>query len=161
MARIFLLALVAASLCLAQAQKDLDEANTPYRSAAIWKMSTGELNAVVADPEAGDFEKAKACQRLGVVGNASSVSAVAALLGNQALSHYARTALETIPGPAADMALREALARLDGDLLVGVVNSIGRRKDPLALDALAKLRRSGDAEIRSAAEAAIGRIRSP
>ena len=104
MPRVILLAALTVSLCLGQGQKDLDEANTPHRAAAIWKMSTAELNGVVADPAAGDFEKAKACQRLGVVGDATSVPAVAAVLGNKTLSHYARTALETIPGPAADTA---------------------------------------------------------
>jgi len=125
------------------------------------KMSTSGLVAILNDPGADDFRKAKACQRLGVVGDDSAVPAIAALLGNSTLSHYARTALEPYPGVAADAALREALGRLDGDLLIGVINSIGRRKDPRALDALAKLRRSEDQDISQAAEAALGRIRSP
>ncbi len=125
------------------------------------EMSSAELAAILTDPGADDFRKAKACQRLAVVGDDAAVPAIAALLGNSTLSHYARTALEPYPGAAASEALREALGRLDGDLLIGVINSIGRRKDPRALDALAKLRRSDDQDISQAAEAALGRIRSP
>ena len=159
--RVLLIGLLFVSLSLAQGQKDLDEANTPHRSADIMKMSSAELVALLEDPNADDFKKAKACQRLGVVGDDRAVPAIAALLGNSTLSHYARTALEPYPGPVADTALREALGRLDGDLLIGVINSIGRRKDPRALDALAKLRKSDDRAISEAAEAALGRIRSP
>ena len=69
--------------------------------------------------------------------------------------------MEPLPGPQADAALRNGLGKLEGDLLVGVINSIGRRKDPKALDALAKLRYDDDASVASAAEAALARIRSP
>ena len=159
--RLIALWVLLASLAIAQGQKDLDEANTPHRSAEIMKMTSSELVAILEDPDADDFKKAKACQRLGVVGDDRAISAIAALLGNPTLSHYARTALEPYPRSAADVALREALGRLEGDLLVGVINSIGRRKDQRALEALAKLRKSDDRPVSEAAEAALGRIRSP
>ena len=159
--RIALLTLALAAVAFGQGQKDLDEANTPHRSAKIMQMSTPQLVAVLKSPSSGDFEKAKACQRLGVVGDASAVPALAALLGDETLSHYARTALEPNSSPEADAALRNALPKLKGDLLIGVINSIGRRKDPKALDALAKLRHGDSLTVTQAAEAAIGRIRSP
>lgn len=136
-------------------------AGTPYKAAEIMSLSPAKLVEVLNDGEASTFAKAKACQRLAVVGDERAVEALAALLSSPELSHYARFALEPLPGPQADAALRNALGKLKGDLLVGVINSIGRRKDTRALDALAKLRYDDDASAASAAEAALARIRSP
>jgi len=95
------------------------------------------------------------------VGDQTSVPSLAALLGDEHLSVYARTALEQIPGDAATDALRNALAKLKGNQLTGVVNSIGVRRDPKAVDALSKLLASSDAETAKAASAALARIRPP
>ena len=54
----------------------------------------------------------------------------------------ARYGLEPIPDPAVDAALRDALGKVKGRLLVGVIGSIGVRRDPKAVPALAK--RLGD-----------------
>ena len=96
-----------------------------------------------------------------MVGDATSVPAVAGLLSDVRLAHYARTALEAMPSGAPDQALREALGKLDGSLLVGVINSIGVRRDPLALAALAPLRHGDNRAVAEAASAAINRIRRP
>lgn len=159
--RCTLLLLTFALAAFPQAQKELDEVNTPYRSAAIWKMDTAGLIGVLKSGDSSDFDKAKACQRLGVVGNKSAVPALAMLLSDAKLSHYARTGLETLPGPEADAALRNAVPKLNGDLLIGVINSIGRRRDPKAIDTLAPLRSHDDLAIAQAADAAIARILRP
>ena len=54
------------------------------------------------------------------------------------LSAYARYGLEPIADPSADDALRAALAKLQGNQLIGVINSIGKRRDAKAGPALAK-----------------------
>ena len=136
-------------------------AATPHKSADIMRMASSDLVAILEDPSSGEFAKAKACQRLAVVGGQEAVPALAALLGDSRLSHYARTALEPMPAGAADQALREALGSLDGALLVGVINSIGSRMDPGALSALAELRRSDDESVSAAATWAVNRIRRP
>ncbi len=136
-------------------------ANTPYKSAEIMELNSEDLVRILEDPDSSEFFKAKACQRLAVVGDESAVPALVGLLRDPRLSHYARTALEPMPGPAVDRALREALRSLEGDLLVGAINSIGWRRDPKALSALATLRHGDDADIASAATAAISRIRRP
>jgi hypothetical protein len=69
--------------------------------------------------------------------------------------------LEPIPGPAADDALRAALGAVKGTLLVGVINSIGFRRDKKALGELYRLRQDGDVEVSRAAEAALTRLRPP
>ena len=48
-----------------------------------------------------------------------------------------------IPGPAADEALRKATENLEGRLLVGVINSIGVRRDAEAVTACATTERLG------------------
>ena len=124
-------------------------------------LPSADLVKLLNDPNAGEFAKSKACQRLAVVGNESAVPALARLLGDTRLAHYARTALDQIPGDAADRALREALSDLDGKLLVGAIHSIGTRRDAGALDLLAKLRQGDDTDVASAATWAISRIRRP
>jgi HEAT repeat protein len=54
--------------------------------------------------------------------------------------------------------LREALPKLKGRLQIGVITSIGVRKDAKALDALSKLIEHSDPEVAGAAAAAVGSI---
>ena len=103
------------------------------------------------------FDKAKACQRLAAIGTKRAVPALAALLGHEQLGGYARFGLEPIADPSVDDALRQALGKLEGRLRIGVVNSIGVRRDPKAVPALSALARSGK-EGAAEALAALGRI---
>jgi len=80
------------------------------------------------------------------------------MLTDERLSSWARIALEAIPGPEADNALRQALGQTQGRLLIGVINSIGVRRDPNAVDGLAEKLAQPDAEVASAAAYALGRI---
>lgn len=144
-----------------QRMTDEQLATTPHKSEEIMGMASADLVAILDDSDATEFAKAKACQRLALVGDDAAVPALAGLLGDAQLSHYARTALEPMPPGAADQALRDALGKLQGSLLVGVINSIGVRRDPLALAGLAQLRQSDDQAVRDAATAAINRIRRP
>ncbi len=103
-------------------------------------------------------DKALACKTLAVFGTADAVPALAPLLTNAELASWARIALEVIPGPAADEALRNAMNKVQGRLLVGVINSIGVRGDAQAVSALAARLGDADAEVASAAAVALGRI---
>ena len=85
----------------------------------------------VLQSDAPKADKAITCKQLAVYGTAESVPAIAALLPDPELTSWARIALEAIPDPAADAALREALGSVKGRTLVGVINSIGVRRDPL------------------------------
>src|SRR6478672_8696036 len=73
--------------------------------------------------------KADACRELARVGTQEAVAPLAALLCNEELSHMARYGLEPIPDPSVDVALREALGKAKGRPLVGVIGSIGVRRD--------------------------------
>jgi hypothetical protein len=124
----------------------------------IWKMKPPELVAMVKDPSSSEFQKAIACKKLAFVGGKDAVAPMAALLSHPQLSCYARFGLEPNPDPSVDEALRGALPRLQGRLKIGVITSIGVRKDAQALDMLAKLIDDGDAEVAGAAAAAVGMI---
>ncbi len=120
--------------------------------------TTQELVAVLKSVDASLFDKAKACQRLAAVGTKEAVPALAALLSDEQLAHYARYGLEPNPDPSVEAALRQALGQLEGKLLVGVINSIGQRGDVQAVAGLMKLFAGKDAQVASAAAAALGRI---
>ncbi|MDH7502708.1 MAG: HEAT repeat domain-containing protein, partial [Verrucomicrobiota bacterium] len=114
--------------------------------------------AVLQSSSAPPQEKAVACKQLAIYGSSKSVPALASLLGNPELASWARIALEVIPDPSADKALRDALAGLNGKLLVGAINSIGRRRDAGAVPALVAHLKHADADVASAAAAALGQI---
>jgi HEAT repeat protein len=133
-----------------------------YGSASqIMALPLVKLIAVLQDPQASVYAKAKVCQRLAVVGDKTGVPALAALLTDPQLSHYARFALEPIPDPAADAALLAALGKVKGPILIGVINSLGQRKSSRALDPLGRLLRDSDPAVAQAASAALARIRPP
>ncbi len=112
----------------------------------------------VLQSDAPPAEKAIACKRLAVCGTSHAVPALAPLLADPRLASWARIALEAIPDPAAVDALLAAMDRLKGALQVGVINSIGVRRDARAVDALVKKLRDADPDVASAAAVALGRI---
>lgn len=121
------------------------------------KKQENELITVLAS-DAPRKEKADACRQLAVIGTKEAVAPLAALLGDEELSHMARYALEPIPDPAVDEALRNALAKLKGRLLVGVIGSISVRRDAKAVEALMTKLEDRDAEVVQAAARALGSI---
>ena len=102
--------------------------------------------------------KRDACRQLALTGGKEAVPVLSQLLADEKLSDMARYALERIPDPAVDHALRSALARVKGRLLVGVIQSIGVRRDANAVDVLTKLMRGSDPQVASAAAGALSRI---
>jgi HEAT repeat protein len=129
-----------------------------FQERAIATMDAAALIGILQDANASEFQKAKACQRVGELGPKEAVPALAALLGNGHLSVYARYGLEPIADPSADAALRAALPKLKGNLLIGVINSIGKRRDAKAASTLSGMIYGTDAEIANAAAAALGKI---
>ncbi len=112
----------------------------------------------VLQSDAPLFDKTKACQQLAVVGSARAVPVLAGLLGHERLGDYARTALEPIDHPSVDEAVRRAAGKLKGTVLIGVVNSIGIRRDAKAVGQLDKLARDRSSGASREALVALGRI---
>lgn len=123
-------------------------------------VKTRELLAQL-QPAAPLAERARACQRLAIVGTTDAVPALAALLGDAQLGHYAREALEAMAAPESDAALRAALSRLEGPPLIGAINSLGARGDTAAVPALAKIAATADEPSAGAALHALARIGTP
>ncbi|MCA9012017.1 MAG: HEAT repeat domain-containing protein [Planctomycetaceae bacterium] len=110
--------------------------------------------------DAPSADKAIACKNLAIYGSSAAVADLAGLLPDAQLSSWARIALEAIPGDESAAALQAAMDKLDGKLLVGVINSIGVRRDVAAVDALIPRLETADADIAAAAAVALGRIGS-
>ena len=115
----------------------------------------------VLKSDAPQADKAAACHQLARVATKQAVPTLASLLGDKKLSHMARYAMETIPDPSVDDALRDALGRLTGRPLAGVIGSLGARRDAKAVDAMAKLLAAADAGTAQAAARALGNIGTP
>ncbi|MHC4355462.1 MAG: HEAT repeat domain-containing protein, partial [Planctomycetota bacterium] len=103
-------------------------------------------------------DKAITCKQLAIYGTEQAVPVLAPLLADAELASWARIALEAIPGPAADAALRDAMGKLQGRLLVGTINSIAVRRDVRAVDALAQKLGDSNGDVASAAAVALGHI---
>ena len=103
-------------------------------------------------------EKAITCKQLVIYGTEQSIPALAPLLADKELASWARIALEAIPGPAADAALRNGLDKLEGRLLIGIINSLGVRRDVRAVDKLIRKLEDDHAGVASAAAIALGHI---
>jgi len=118
-----------------------------------------ELIAILQS-SAGAVEKCAACQQLRIYGTAQSVPALAALLGEERVSHAARYALEGIPGLEAGAALRNALTKTSGLIKAGLIDSLGWRRDLASVPLLVPLISDTDTTIATATVSALGRIGS-
>ena len=116
------------------------------------------LISVLETPEATMAGKQFACRMLRLVGSPKCVPAVGKLLTDEKLSHMARIVLLDLNNPAADSALREALGKTQGQVRIGIINTIGERGDSGSLTALTALLANGDAATINAALEAIGKI---
>jgi HEAT repeat protein len=99
-----------------------------------------------------------ACMQLSLVGNEEQVPAIAKLLMDEELSFSACFSLERIPSAKADQALRDALSQTKGAVRIGIINSIGKKQDPEAIDELGKLLSDPDEQTAQAAALALGMI---
>ena len=106
-------------------------------------------------------EKDLACRELQVIGTEACIDALAAMLTDARLSHMARYALEPMPYPKASAVMRAALAKTSGPTKVGLLISLGFRRDAASTAAITALLGDKDKDIASAAAAALGRIGTP
>jgi HEAT repeat protein len=97
------------------------------------------------------------CRELAIIGSAASVPGLTPLLLDDELSVFARQALERIPGPEADKALRDAIAKSKGRTRVGIINSVAVRRDSRSIPLLVKAA-TDEPETTAAAAKALGEI---
>jgi len=129
-----------------------------------FEKSLMELLKSDATPAAKQF----VCRELSIIGTEQCVPVLAEMLTAKSASDQqpqpadmARYALERIPSPAVDAALREALPKTTGKVKVGIINSLGERRDAKAAAALVKLIGDSDEMVACAAAAALGKIGGP
>jgi HEAT repeat protein len=103
--------------------------------------------------------KEAAFRGLSLIGSDASIPVLAPMLTQVDTAEMARYALAAIPGPAADEALRKALAAAPSDRIkIGIMNSLGRRKDSQAAPAIAEFTSASNTEVVAAAAAALASI---
>ena len=124
------------------------------------KKLVARLTAMLSGSTSADGKRF-ICRQLSIAGTAESVPALAALLADSELGDMARYALERIPDPAAAAAMRTALAKASGKQKVGLINSLGERRDAPSLAAITAALADADPVVAEAAAAALGKIGGP
>ncbi|MFI5378989.1 MAG: HEAT repeat domain-containing protein [Tepidisphaerales bacterium] len=132
-------------------------AASPFHASAADAPKESALIAVLTS-NAPPAEKAITCKKLAVYGSKDAVPALAPLLLDKELTSWARIALEAIPDDAAGDALRDAMGKAQGRILIGIINSISVRHDAKAVDGLIAKLKDADADVVAAAAAALGQI---
>ncbi|MBN1292927.1 MAG: hypothetical protein JXB48_13885 [Candidatus Latescibacteria bacterium] len=79
------------------------------------------------------------CRQLWVIGTGESVSALENMLTDAEMSDMARYALERNTTPEAAKTLRNALKKAEGMQLIGIVNSLGEKRDTESTDSICGL----------------------
>jgi len=118
------------------------------------------LIALIESKSATVAAKNISCRLLPLVGDASAVKPLVTLMGDPKTAGPARGALQRLALPEAAKALRDAMVKATGAVKVGLINSIGARRDAEATAELKTLLPDKDAEISGAAMAALGEIGS-
>lgn len=103
-------------------------------------------------------EKCDILREIGRIATVKSIAPLIALLGDEKLAHRARYALEMMPQPEVDDALREAMGEHKGLHLAGVIMSLGARRDTQAVAAIAEKLSDSDASVALASAYALGNI---
>jgi len=116
------------------------------------------LLAVLAAADSTRAAKQFCCRKLAMIGTVKALPALEPLLADTDMSHMARYAIERIPGQEASKALGGAAGKLTGQLKIGMINSLGARRDAGSTPMLIGLLKDSDAQVASAAASALGRI---
>ena len=117
------------------------------------------LISVITRNDATQDGKAFACRMLQQVGTEKAVKALEGLLTDLTLSHYACLTLERmVDSKKAGEALRNALKTAPDTARVGILGSIGVRRDAGAVKHVSALAESGNPAVAAAAIGALGRI---
>ncbi|HEV3023860.1 MAG TPA: HEAT repeat domain-containing protein [Pirellulales bacterium] len=128
-----------------------------HTDAAVRKDLEGRLIAALPTDISRDA-KDYVCRKLAIVGSPAAVPALSGLVTEEANSHLARHALERIPGPEAASALTGAIPKTSGKVKIGVIGSLGARREAAAVPVLAGLLGDADPAVARSAALALGAI---
>jgi HEAT repeat protein len=119
------------------------------------------LCELLQSPRTPPEQKDQICQKLRIAGTARCVPALAMLLADPALSQSARLALEPMLAHEAGQALRDALPKTTGVTRAGIIDSLGQRREPESIAAIAPLLKDPDALTAAAAARSLGNVGGP
>jgi len=141
--------------------KPIDDAVVATHGDAAARKDLEKRLAAVLGTDASQAAKDFVCRKLSIIGTADSVPALAPLLLDQKLSHMARYALERMSCEASLQTMRDALPKAKGLVRVGIINSLGVRRDAKSVGTLVKLLGDSDKQVVACAAAALGSIGTP
>ena len=98
------------------------------------------------------------CEQLSIIGTEEAVPTLTKMLSDEKSYDIAFYALQRIPDPAVDIALRDALPKAERKVKIGIINSLGERRDGNAVGQLDQLVYDADPQIALSAAAALGKI---
>ncbi len=141
-------------LALTEVSENIKKAHSS--PAQLKKIEKSLLGVLTSD--ATRAGKQFVCRELSIIGSDQSVPVLGKMLTDEETSDMARYALERIPGTAVNDALRGALRKAKGKPQIGIINSLGQRRDRRAVRALSRLIGNSDQTVAAAAAAALGQI---
>lgn len=127
--------------------------------AAVKQMEQSFIKAL--EGQSSLAGKEQICRHLMLIGSVASVPALTKMLDSTETADMARYALERIPGAAVDQALRDVFPKATGKVKVGILNTLGRRRDVGSVATLRGLLQDSDPTVTAAAAAAMGLIADP
>lgn len=144
------------------------DSREPLTAVANWVLNSlgddkkrvavaSELTAMLATDATYDC-KQFVCRQLWLAAGPADVAAIAPLLRDPKTADIARYALERISGESVDTVLADALGAADDATKAGIVNSLGERRAPASVAAIAPLLASSDAKLAYSAVVALGKI---
>ena len=117
-----------------------------------------QLAAFLSKPQTTPAAKLFICQQLRIIGGEAQVPLLAAMLKSADTADMSRFALEAMPGETAGPALISTLSG-DGDKrLIGIINSLGARREAAAVPELGRLLADKDVTVANAAAVALGKV---
>jgi len=142
---------------LAVVADQVTAALTDEHSAAAYSAAL----AAFLHTDATHHAKAFACRQLARVGQAKDAASIGKLLHDPALSDMARYALEAIEGEEVDEVLVASLSESEGEIQIGIINTLGERGAQNAIPALSDLADADDSAVVAAARNALVKIQRP
>jgi HEAT repeat protein len=140
----------------------------PLNAIAGWVRSAGsdatkrravaQSLASVLTSDASFDAKQFACRQLALVGGEEQVPALAMLLKDETLAHYAVMALVRIPSIKVNEALRQVLGQSTGKARLEIIAGLGERRDKEAVGLLATFLKSDDDNLIKVTSDALGGI---
>lgn len=101
------------------------------------------------------------CKQLSMMGSEAAIPVLTAMLADVKTAELGRYALERIPGSAVDQAVRESLAKTSGRTRIGVIDTLGVRRDMGSVSGLRPLALGSEPAEASAALFALAKIANP